>query len=132
MVSIRVEVDQTGSLEERRAVKKTPLKRRGKRLFPQSPEDKAYWEWFKKQRYPCDVCGQRLADAAHLTPRSSGGKDRNNTVYLCRNRMEANSAHKGCHERQEKRTDAFILECNKPLWDIAKRHTRRFDREGEA
>jgi len=117
-------------------MKRTPLKRKGGRLFPQSPEDKAYWEWFKKQRYPCDVCGYDLASAAHLTKRGSGGKDRNNLVWLCGNHLDneatLTSWREGCHPKQEGRTDAFILECNKPLWDIAKRHTRRFDREGEA
>ena len=88
-------------------------------MFPQSPEDKAYWEWFKKQRYPCDVCGWTFAQAAHLTKRGSGGRDRNNCVYLC-------IEH---HNAQEGRTDAFILETKINLWDIAKRHTRRFDRE---
>ena len=116
-------------------MKHTPLKRKGGRLFPQSPEDKAYWDWFKKQRYPCDVCGYRVASAAHLTPRGSGGKDRNNLVYLCQSRNEPDEFGPvdvdGCHERQEGRTDAFILECKKPLWEIAAGHTRRFDNEGE-
>ena len=123
-------------------MKKTPLKRRGKRLFPQSPEDKAYWEWFKKQRYPCDVCGNRLASAAHLTKRGSGGKDRNNLVWLCEDHpvfkgLASSEGDppiwlQGCHSKQEGRTDAFILECNKPLWDIAKHHTRRYDNEASA
>ena len=111
-------------------MKKTALKRKGGRLFPQSPEDKAYWDWFKKQRYPCDVCGYRLASASHLTPRGSGGKDRNNVVYLCQNRLYMNDQEtQGCHEQQEKRTDAFILETKTDLWETAKRHTRRFDNE---
>ena len=105
-------------------MKKTPLRRKGGRLFPQSPEDKAYFEWFKKQRYPCDVCGManlHLTQAAHLTKRGSGGRDRNNLVYLC-------VEH---HNQQEGRTDAFIVECGKDLWATAQRHTARFDREGE-
>lgn len=95
------------------------IKRRGGRLFPQSPEDKAYWEWFKTQRYPCDVCGHFSVQACHLTKRGSGGRDRSNLVYLC-------PRH---HELQEGRTDAFILETKVNLWDIAQRHTRRYDNE---
>jgi len=98
------------------------IRRKGRRLFPQSPEDKAYWEWFKKQRYPCDVCGQQNTQAAHLTKRGSGGRDRNNLVYLC---------SIGHHEQQEGRTDAFIRDCSTDLWEVARSHTRRFDNEGE-
>lgn len=119
-------------------MKKTPLRRRGKRLFPQSPEDKAYWEWFKNDRSPCDVCGYSPASAAHLTKRGSGGKDRNNLVWLCESHTEpmdnVSKGHwwvAGCHPAQEGRTDAFILECKKDLWEIARAHTMRFDGKGE-
>lgn len=118
-------------------MKRTALKRKGGRLFPQSPEDKAYWEWFIKNRSPCDVCGYNIAQAAHLTKRSSGGKDRNNLVWLCPPHPNIETSDvssifawkRGCHERQEGRTDAFILKCGKDLWETAKCHTRRYDNE---
>lgn len=122
-------------------MKRSQLKRKGGRLFPQSPEDKAYWDWFRRDRRPCDVCGYTTASAAHLTKRGSGGKDRNNLVWLCEGHSVASPAQhvtdhgeswtQGCHWLQEGRTDAFILECNKDLWAIARAHTARFDREGE-
>jgi len=115
------------------------LQRKDGRLFPQDDADKAYWEWFKKQRSPCDVCGYFPASAAHLTKRGSGGRDRSNLCWLCEDHYhpktgiyltnDANNMIRGCHPKQEGRTDAFILECKKPLWDIAQRHTARFDRE---
>ena len=71
---------------------------------------------FQSQR---DVCDQQDAQAAHLTKRGSGGRDRNNLVYLC-------PIH---HQSQEGRTDAFIVETNKDLWEIARSHTTRFDNE---
>lgn len=117
-------------------MKRSQLKRKGGRLFPQSPEDKAYWDWFKKQRYPCDVCGWAWASAAHLTKRSRGGCDRGGLVYLCEGHdIKKNDDswiwRRGCHSKQEGRTDAFILETKVNLWEIAKRHTRQFDNEGE-
>ena len=115
-------------MEKRRAVKKTPLRRRGGRLFPQSPEDKAYWDWFIKQRSECEVCGYYYASAAHLTPRGSGGKDRNNLVWLDEDHVGSDGVGvQGCHTKQEGRVDAFIHETGVDLWAIAAQHTRRFD-----
>lgn len=55
---------------------------------------------------PCDACGGRATDRAHLEARGSGGYDRLNVVLLCRR----------CHERQEKRTDLFCKEIGVDLW----------------
>jgi len=105
------------------------LRRKGGRLFPQSPEDKAYWDWFIKNRQPCDVCTDFPASAAHLTKRGSGGRDRNNLVWLCEGHGDRDlyTWLQGCHPRQEGRTDAFMQEVNRDLWAVADRHTRQFD-----
>ena len=55
---------------------------------------------------PCDGCDRwRTLDRAHLIAEGSAGDDIGNVVLLCRI----------CHDRQEKRTDAFIAETGRDL-----------------
>ena len=116
-------------------MKKTPLKRHGKRLFSQSEEDKLYWDWFKGERRACDVCGRWPASCAHLLKRGSGGQDRNNLVYLCEDYFGVDGqAIKGCHSKQEGRTQAFMDDLKRAetpvnLYAKARDYTERFDRK---
>ena len=57
------------------------------------------------------------AVTAHLIPRSRGGEDKGNTVFLC-------TKH---HSLQEKRTDAFNAEHKINLYARAKRWAERYD-----
>jgi len=102
-------------------------------MFPQSKEDKLYWDWFKSLRRPCCVCGHRQAEAAHLTKRSQGGRDRDNLVYLCRDHIDWDTGEpvKGCHSRQEENIDAFIELTGVDLWCLAKTDTQKYDRQLE-
>jgi len=100
-------------------------------MFKQSEEDKLYWDWFKSLREPCCVCGHKGAEAAHLKKRSQGGRDRDNCVYLCRDHIdwETDKIVRGCHSKQEGRTNAFIVEFGIDLLCIARTNTDKFDKQ---
>ena len=65
----------------------------------------------------CEYWPYNRALRAHLIPRSRGGEDKGNVVFLCRKH----------HDQQEKRTDAFNREHNIDLYARAKRWAERYD-----
>lgn len=119
--------------------RKTRLRNRGGRLFPQSPEDKAYFDALgqlltEAGRLRCDGCArQAYCSRAHLNPRSRGGCDRNNIALLCESEPGYTNDYVtvpdviGCHPQQEKQTEAFVAETGVDLWAKARARTERFD-----
>lgn len=100
-------------------------KARGGSLFPKRREPR-YWKWCGEQvkcGVPCDNCGLYPANSrAHLIPRSLGGDDLWNIAFLC-----SGPGSCFCHERSEKRADAFVREDdNSDLYAIARAHTARY------
>lgn len=109
-------------------VKKRNAKRGGSR-FPKR-RDLAYMRWCLEELERgvlCDMCGQRRANArAHVIPRSRGGADRDNIVFSCQG-----PGSNLCHERSEKRAEAFCAETGVHLFAIARDWTLRYEREKE-
>ena len=123
-------------LKRSRLERKTGLRNRGGRMFKQTPDDKVYWKWMGEQRpQPCDVCAYPTRSRCHCVPRSRGGHDLNNLVYLCEDRHEivkgdpVGKPIRGCHSRGEKRTGAFCVETGVDLYAIAAAHTAQWRKE---
>ena len=115
----------------------TPLRNRGGRQFKQTPEDKAFWKWMGERRpQPCDACTYPTCSRCHCIPRSGGGRDLDNLVYLCEDRHEIINGNpvgkpvRGCHSRQEKRCGAFCTETGVDLYAKARGHTAQWRKEG--
>lgn len=120
-------------------MKRTPLRNRSGRLFPQSSEDKAYFDalgqlLLEAGRLRCDGCGrQAYCSRAHLEPRSRGGRDRNNIALLCESESGYTNDYVtvadviGCHPQSEKRVEQFAAETGVDLWAKARYRTERFD-----
>jgi len=95
-------------------MKRTPVKRKGGSRFPKR-RDRRYMIWLLEQLKlgaRCDgECGRPAEHRAHLIPKGSGGDDRLNVALLCGR----------CHERQEKRVQAYIDETGNDLfWKAAR------------
>ena len=118
--------------------RKTPLRARGGRLFPQSPEDKKYWGalgLLVRRLLPCDGCGRwAILSRAHVLHRSQGGRDRNNIALLCEPEWTHTDIGSvkiaGCHPLSEKKPEKFMADTGKDLYAIARARTARFDRLG--
>ena len=106
--------------------RRTPLKSKGGSRFPKHRQPK-FWAWMGKLAKSGDVrCENDGPDCnywpvgyperAHLSPRSQGGDDKGNTVFLCT----------ACHRRQEKRADEFIAETGIDLYERARRWGKLF------
>ena len=115
---------------KRTAIKrKTRLRNRGGSMFPLTAEDKAQWRWMKpltESQGPCDCeCGRwGYRQRAHLHAKGSGGHVVNNIVMLI----------PACHDRQEKRTNAFMAELAVGGWIVdlyakARAHTIQWRKE---
>ena len=106
-------------------------------MFKQSADDKAFFAWLGRkirlERLSCDGCG-RIAwqHRAHLDAKGNGGHDLNNIALLCPTNPFL--LRKGCRQRQEKRTDAFMAELaaeGRPadLYAKARGHTAQWRKE---
>ena len=122
-----------------------PMKRtaighnRGGSSFKLSADDKAMWRWlgnYARTPRACDGCGRtaRLS-RAHLWAKSRGGRVVGNIVLLCEQEsvdtVLGTLAIVGCHNLQEKRTDAFIMETGRNLYATARGHTAQWREEAK-
>lgn len=123
-------------LKRSRLERKTRLRNRGGRMFKQTLDDRAFWRWLRERcPQPCDVCAYPTRSRCHCVPRSRGGLDLNNTVYLCEDRHAivnddpVGKPIRGCHSKQEKRCGAFCVETGVDLYAIAAAHTAQWRKE---
>ena len=122
----------------KRMERKTSLRNRGGRMFPQSPADQAYWDalgLLVRRLLPCDGCGRwTLLSRCHVLARSKGGRDLDNIALLCGHEWAHTDIGSvkvaGCHELSEKKPEKFMADTGKDLYAIARERTARHERLG--
>ena len=113
-------------------LKRSRLKSQGKRgsLFPHRRHPKFMrWMLVKLKEGPreCDGCGRwRWTVRCHLDAKGNGGWDLGNVVLMCDGPGDT------CHRKQEKRTDAFISESGRDVYEIAREYEREFLARGDS